>query len=803
MGLDSQSGTRTDAPRPKPKQWHPTQDSTNHGQSDSTKKDDRATNSTDPGRTSAEAVFGPSTDWTKPKPNEPDYLYFGTDPMNPGTGNPGNPGNLENADNPDNPNSPKAKKRSSDAAAEAAMGGTAAAEAATHDGTASNLIRGMASAIGKAADFSSWMKPSTHGSAGDSSTTRGDGNRDDGNRRDGNRGDGTGRGEVTQQGDGAVKLDGTPETPVDAATKARNDHAAAGKEHADTQEKRYINRHNGKGIDAKHEPGEHKNDDGSSYTVGKDGHISSFTTAKTKDNPNGLTYSNIKYDEQGVKSYDSPWGQKYSRISDTNSQGYAHWKSTTQDGRPVVYQGSHTSQWVGKPSFSEDGFSNIIGSGPNNGMMFGRAMDGSHITTRQLRGGSIQTDTVLPDNTTVTRTSKVENGNLTPDDSRIRVKDSAGDVATVDLGAKGSTEPGNKPGHGATDAPKSEARNDSSSSETENQRAEKEKQREAEREQQRQKDEAAKAKEAKEKEAKDDKFKEKLAVIGKLMTPQNLQKLDQIQDAHIRTTPGNDHAIGVSLSLAQPMKMTAPDITVPNPDGPGFGKPKHTYVQHVSAVVSANPNDSDQLDVSQIGGVPSAAAAFGPLGRRRPNRDKYGHTQSMSFDDNHLTVKASTSRLPVTIAAHSFDSSSPTSALVGDADLRRTVGDGVEAVAKNLDELKIHKNAPGDFNITVDPKATEIPLNMKLEGKFAGLFGAEATKLQLKDGPIEMNLRTNNGSPELSFKEGDVQLGVKGLGIETNLSIHTISQGKDANGKPVARVLFYNSDKPFEIPIGN
>ncbi len=792
MGLDSPTGTKTDAPQPKPKAWHPTQEvATGSHDSTSTAGKDKTqnSNSSDPGRNTAEALLGPSTDWTKRKPDEPGYLDFSVDPNK----NANNPANNP-ADNPDNPTNPKFQKRNGDQAAQAAaLGGQPAQEAKAEDGAANNLIRGMAAALGKAADFS-WMKPAsgnpnqesndkpqTHpdkpqAPAGDGSR-RGagsDGTRTDATRPEANRPDAT---------------DASQEKPVDPATKARNDHAKAGKDHADTQEKRYINRHNGKGDKERYEPGEHKNQDGSSYTVGADGRVSSFTTAKTKDNPNGLTYSNIKYDEQGVKSYDSPWGQKFSRISDANANGYAHWKSTTQDGRPVTYQGSNSSQWVGKPSFSDEGFSNIIGSGPNNGMMFGRAMDGSHITTRQLRGGSIQTDTVLPDNTQVTRTSKVENGNLTSDDSKIRVKDSAGDIATVDLGNKGSNpnEQGTgKPGEKDAGRDQKDAQKERNA----------QKERDAQKEKDKQKEEAEKAKLAKE-------ASEKLALFKNLMNPENLKKLDKIQDLQVKTTPGNDHAVGISLSLSQPMDMKAPHISVPNPNGPGYGVPMDSSIQNVAMVVSSNPKDGDRIDVTQMRNFPSDVAAHGPLGRRRPARDKHGFTESMSFNDNHLTVKSTNSERAVSIPGHAFDAG-PTSALVNDANLRKSVKEGVEAVAKNVDDLKIHKNAPGDFNITVDPKQTDIPLNMKLEGKFAGLFGAEATKLQLKDGPIEMHLNTNsaNGSPELSFKEGDVKVGVKGLGIETSLSVQKISQGRDANGKPVALVQFYNSEKPFEIPIG-
>lgn len=174
----------------------------------------------------------------------------------------------------------------------------------------------------------------------------------------------------------------------------------------------------------------------------------------------------------------------------------------------------------------------------------------------------------------------------------------------------------------------------------------------------------------------------------------------------------------------------------------------------------------------------------------------------MSFNDGNLTVKATTSERPVTIGGGAFDAGSPTAGLVRDANMRKSVADGIDAVAKNLDELKIHQNSPGNFDISLDPKMSEIPLNMKLEGGLGGLFGAEATKLHLKDGAIQMNLKTNNGSPELSFKEGDVQIGVKGLGMETKFSVQKISAGKDANGKPVAKVYLYNNDKPFEVPIG-
>ena len=59
------------------------------------------------------------------------------------------------------------------------------------------------------------------------------------------------------------------------------------------------------------EPGEHKNANGSSHTANEKGQITEFSTGATQDNPKGLEYKNIRYDEKGnLKSYQSPSGQK-------------------------------------------------------------------------------------------------------------------------------------------------------------------------------------------------------------------------------------------------------------------------------------------------------------------------------------------------------------------------------------------------------------------------------------------------------------------------------------------------------------
>lgn len=794
MGFDK---PLNDAPKVKEDRWHPTATDTSK-RDDRSQKDERTeTPTTDTGRSSVEALLGPSGGWSAAKKMEPSFLDFSVDPgagagdlrLDDSTGQSKFTNNRtdKRAENPDaapdgNDQKPGGKPAKSDAAvqddiragkqtddtnpaAQKARAEQAREQAAQQDaskGTGNELFNGMTAAI------SSWFKPT------------------------GTDGKPTEKPQVPAEkttpaekpNDGSQKTDAKPEKPVDPITQARQDHAKAGKHHADAQENRYINRYNGKNPDATYEPGDHKNQDGSSYTVGSDGRISSFTTAKTKDNPNGLTYSNIKYDDQGVKSYDSPWGQSFTRASDSNSQGFAHW-NCSQGGRPVNYLGANSSSWVGKPSFSDQGFTNTIGSGPNSGMMFGRAMDGSHVTTRPLRNGSIQTDTILPDNAQVTRTSRVENGNLASDDAHVRVRD-AGDLATVDL-----TKPGT--GNGGKPQEQSDTtRPGTKPQETKAAETEKKSDVEKQTEEQKRKDEAAKAKDA----------KEKLAILETLLDPQKLQMLDKVKDLHVKTYANDPHAVGIGLSLKEPMTMKAPNIRVAGPNGVGWGVPQDTQIQNVSMMVHSNERDRDRIDVTHMSGFASEADAYGPMGRRRPRRDKSGHTQSMSFNDGNLTVKATTSERPVTIGGGAFDAGSPTAGLVHDANMRKNVADGIDAVAKNLDELKIHQNSPGNFDISLDPKMSEIPLNMKLEGGLGGLFGAEATKLHLKDGAIQMNLTTNNGSPELSFKEGDVQIGVTGLGMETKFSVQKISAGKDANGKPVAKVYLYNNDKPFEVPIG-
>lgn len=147
----------------------------------------------------------------------------------------------------------------------------------------------------------------------------------------------------------------------------------------------------------------HVNNDQSSYTV-TSGRISDFRTAATVDQPDGVTFSNIKYDKGGsVESYSNSLGETYTRTSPQSMRGLASWEATnTETGLPLIHD--KFSRW--NVEVDTNGIHILVGERPN--YMISRNLDGSQALTQlkfdkrnSLMITGLETVTTLPDNTKV------------------------------------------------------------------------------------------------------------------------------------------------------------------------------------------------------------------------------------------------------------------------------------------------------------------------------------------------------------------------------------------------------------------
>ncbi|MBC8000095.1 MAG: hypothetical protein IAF58_19225 [Leptolyngbya sp.] len=206
---------------------------------------------------------------------------------------------------------------------------------------------------------------------------------------------------------------------TDDAAKTKRDLTTKGLDAASSHEEQFMKL---KGVREQKAllPGTHNNSDGSSKKVNALGQITEFTTAPTKESPNGMTYKNVEYDGKGeVKSFETPWGTKHSRTGDANAEGYGNWNATNKAGQPVKYGGADSAAWQGKTVIDEKGLHNIVASGPKQWNMYTRSPDGSQIETNpNVEKGTIKgftTTTTLADKTQLRSNSTFQDGKLVRD----------------------------------------------------------------------------------------------------------------------------------------------------------------------------------------------------------------------------------------------------------------------------------------------------------------------------------------------------------------------------------------------------
>ncbi|MBY0357912.1 MAG: hypothetical protein K2W82_07910 [Candidatus Obscuribacterales bacterium] len=169
-------------------------------------------------------------------------------------------------------------------------------------------------------------------------------------------------------------------------------------------------------------PGHHENTaDGSSYDMDRFGRLSTFHTGKTTDYPDGITYSNMKYDRRGeLLSYQNTAGHTFTRLTQADREGFSTWTCHDKHGRPATYAGSDSHVWRGNISITPDeGFHSHVASGKNSGAVYSRSADGTFTQSTAIRenGEFVGIDSLvrMPDGSEVTAKSMFNNGKLDHD----------------------------------------------------------------------------------------------------------------------------------------------------------------------------------------------------------------------------------------------------------------------------------------------------------------------------------------------------------------------------------------------------
>lgn len=540
---------------------------------------------------------------------------------------------------------------------------------------------------------------------------------------------------------------------TDDAAKTKKDLTTKGLESASSHEAQFMNL---KGVTEQKPllPGTHNNSDGSSRKVNGQGQITEFTTAPTKDFPNGMTYKNVEYDKNGgVKSFETPWGTKHSRTGEANAEGYGNWSATNKMGQPVKYSGSDSSTWQGKTVIDEKGLHNIVASGPKQWNMYSRTPDGTSIETNpNVEKGIIKgftTTTTLADKTELRSNSTYQDGKLVRD-PKIEIVDSKEKQAAA-----------------IKDKPPAVA-----------------------------KEKTPEARPA----------ENKLGVLANLLDSDKLSALDNVNSISVRKTT-NSNEFKVDVDLKNAVSMPAPNLTITGlgPFGGASARPKSSSVGDFSVNVRTHPEKPGRIDVLGMEEFKGKTDVYGPRGKHRGVRD--GHTEWMSFDTDargkaHVDVKSSGLDKPLRLDSRHMGTEGPMGRMLTDADFRKTVSEGLTAFRDNVDSVSMRRTADGGIAGSFDPKIAKVPLNKPLEGTMHKVLGTEATNLYLREnGPIDWELRTKGGEKEMSFKQGDLQVGIKTRlqNEESKLSVSKIVISKDADGKPTMAVEFYGRKERTKI----
>ncbi len=526
--------------------------------------------------------------------------------------------------------------------------------------------------------------------------------------------------------------------------------AERGKQHIDAHDEQYLKQWK-KMEPAKAAPPQegdnpakytHKNPDGSSYTV-TDGKISELTTAPSKQNPKGLTYSDITYDKNGdVNSYVTG-EQKHRRMSGADTNGIARWRSTNKAETIYSdYAGAGAAQWTGKPVFDANGFHNLITSGNNRGSLISTEIDGSLTKTKPTydnynRLQRIETTTTLSDNTKVTRSSKYNQGQFTKDDTNIKVRE--GDSPKVSQVKFDET---GKNGE-VVEAPK-----------------------------------------AKDPAKPGDKL---MSFLKDVVNPDSTSYLKDVRALALTRTGPNSFDVRGNLNNVY---MEPPNVSVGGfgPLGRVSATPKGSVVNNFDGQLSICDN---RVSVSHMHGFNGEASLSrrGIFGRTKNIGSTVTSTKGMTWDTANNQMHVQSDRTNLTLDARNFDANSMSGRLLTQPELKKNVLGGLKTFNESLDQISLVQKSPGVFEGSFDTKQKQFDLG----GDIPGI----KTKLYLND-----KVNFTKGPDGVSFKEGDLVVGLQlGSALESRTSVSKLSNGVDKNGKPVIKVEFHGKKDLFEIPL--
>lgn len=477
--------------------------------------------------------------------------------------------------------------------------------------------------------------------------------------------------------------------------------ATLGKAKLDAQDGHYLKQLSGVAdIKAVAEPGEgdnpkdytHKNADGSSYNV-VDGKIKSFTTAPTKDNPNGLTYKDFTYDDKGrVTSYVTPTGNTNSRITEPDSKGIAQWKTTSADGKTA-------SPWVGNATVDADGLRSTVGGAA--GTMYSRNMDGSYSVTRALHNGremtGLSSTTTLPDNTVVSRNESFDKTTraFKPDNANVTVKEADGlKVSQVSFDKSEKGEIVQEPKPDVT------AGGDSA-----------------------------------------------IAMFGNLLKsgPDMLKNVESL-DIH-RTGDKRFHINGDLNNVYMP----PPNITVGGfgPLGRVSATPMGGTVDKFSLDLSFNDRTVNADNIRGLNGSASLSRT-GLFGRTKNIGSRATSTTGMVWDTQADTMLAKSPERNTLLNGSNFAPDSMNGKLLNDEAAEAKAKDMLSSLDKNLNSAKIRQIQPGVFEGSLDLKANRMTV-AKLPGVESTLymddkvdFKMSANGIEFKPGEVQLGIQYGN-----------------------------------------------------------
>jgi hypothetical protein len=243
-----------------------------------------------------------------------------------------------------------------------------------------------------------------------------------------------------------------------------------------------------------------------------------------------------------------------------------------------------------------------------------------------------------------------------------------------------------------------------------------------------------------------------------------------------------------SADLDKAVSMPPPNVRIYGVGGfkRASAVPVSSQVDDPSGTIVTHPENPGRVDIVNMHGFTGAAQAYGPLGRPRGVHASSTDSMTMYSDQRgNGHVVARSDQASVDLTAQHMRGGMFGDMLANPAK-KQQFTDGLAKLRDNLDSLEFKKDAKGDLHGSFDPRASEIPINKNIAP------GLDATKLYFNEGKLNFDVHKIPNGKELSFKEGDLKVGVNVpvLG-ETKLSVSKVVTTKDAQGKPHIEVEFH------------